>query len=77
MSFQIENEYGSYFTCDSNYMHFLYNKVRLILGNNIVVYTTDGDGDGYLKCGTIKEAYATVDFGVTCEFMISFTPAYV
>ncbi|XP_025094507.1 beta-galactosidase-like [Pomacea canaliculata] len=71
---QIENEYGSYFTCDSNYMHFLYNKVRLILGNNIVVYTTDGDGDGYLKCGTIKEAYATVDFGITFNPENAFKP---
>ena len=27
------------------------------------MYTTDGDGDGYVRCGSIRDAYATVDFG--------------
>ncbi|KAK7110756.1 hypothetical protein V1264_014580 [Littorina saxatilis] len=62
---QIENEYGSYFACDSDYLKFLYHKVRRVLGDSVIIYTTDGDGDGYLKCGTIQGAYATVDFGPT------------
>ena len=63
--FQIENEYGSYFACDYDYLRFLYHKVRTVLGSNVVIYTTDGDGDSYLKCGTVQGAYATVDFGIT------------
>ncbi|XP_046336782.1 beta-galactosidase-like [Haliotis rufescens] len=66
---QIENEYGSYFACDYDYVRFLYNKVRSVLGNTVVIYTTDGDGDSYIKCGAIAGAYATIDFGVT------YTPA--
>ena len=27
------------------------------------MYTTDGAGDGYLRCGSIEDAYITVDFG--------------
>ena len=33
------------------------------LGKEVVLYTTDGDGAGYLKCGKIPGVYATVDFG--------------
>ena len=65
--FQIENEYGSYFACDYDYLRFLYQKVRTVLGSNVVIYTTDGDGDSFLKCGTVQGAYATVDFGVTSK----------
>lgn len=67
--FQIENEYGSYFACDYDYLRFLYKKVRFVLGENVVVYTTDGNTDSYLRCGVINESYATVDFGVTCEYL--------
>ena len=63
---QVENEYGSYFTCDKNYLKHLEATFRHYLGQNIVLFTTDGDGDGYLKCGTlVPDLYATVDFGVT------------
>ncbi|XP_025094509.1 beta-galactosidase-like isoform X2 [Pomacea canaliculata] len=64
---QIENEYGSYFACDYDYLRFLYKKVRFVLGENVVVYTTDGNTDSYLRCGVINESYATVDFGVTYD----------
>ena len=63
--FQIENEYGSYFACDSGYMRFLYQKTRTILGDNAIIYTTDGSSNANLKCGTTPGAYATVDFGIT------------
>uniref|UniRef100_A0A671UKL3 Beta-galactosidase n=1 Tax=Sparus aurata TaxID=8175 RepID=A0A671UKL3_SPAAU len=67
---QVENEYGSYFACDINYLRHLYKLFRSHLGNDVVLFTTDGPGISYIKCGTIKEVYATVDFGpdVTAAF---------
>ncbi|KAL8573278.1 hypothetical protein ACOMHN_006689 [Nucella lapillus] len=62
---QIENEYGSYFACDHNYMQFLYKKARTILGDTVIIYTTDGDGIGYVECGRADGAYVTIDFGIT------------
>nr|QGJ83568.1 beta-galactosidase [Opalinidae sp.] len=60
---QVENEYGSYPACDANYLHWLYNETYKYTGPDVVIYTTDGGGTGYLKCGAIAEAYAAVDFG--------------
>lgn len=69
MHSQIENEYGSYPACDYTYLAFLRDKAKHELGDDVVLFTTDGDGDSYLKCGTIDGVYATVDFGVTCELL--------
>ncbi|XP_055060392.2 beta-galactosidase [Misgurnus anguillicaudatus] len=60
---QVENEYGSYFACDYNYMRHLAKLFRSYLGDEVVLFTTDGAGVGYLKCGSIQSVYATVDFG--------------
>nr|XP_020457795.1 beta-galactosidase [Monopterus albus] len=60
---QVENEYGSYFACDYNYLRHLSNLFRTQLGKEVVLFTTDGAGVGYLKCGSIQGLYATVDFG--------------
>ncbi|XP_070684297.1 beta-galactosidase [Pempheris klunzingeri] len=60
---QVENEYGSYFACDYNYMRHLSKLFRSHLGEEVVLFTTDGAGLGYLKCGSIQGLYATVDFG--------------
>ncbi|KAM4604034.1 beta-galactosidase [Polymixia lowei] len=60
---QVENEYGSYFACDYNYMRHLAKLFRSLLGEEVVLFTTDGAGLGYLKCGSIQGLYATVDFG--------------
>lgn len=60
---QVENEYGSYPDCDFNYTSHLRDLVRASLGDGPVLFTTDGDGVGFLKCGKIPEVYATVDFG--------------
>ena len=60
---QVENEYGSYFACDYNYLRHLSKLLRSHLGNDVVLFTTDGAGIGYLKCGSIQDVYATVDFG--------------
>lgn len=60
---QVENEYGSYFACDFNYLRHLTQLFRSYLGDKVVLFTTDGAGVGYLKCGSIQGLYATVDFG--------------
>lgn len=65
---QVENEYGSYYACDRTYMEHLYSTFRNLLGDNVVLFTTDGAGDSLLKCGTlIPQLYATVDFGITSD----------
>ena len=65
---QVENEYGSYFACDGNYLSHLHDTFRMHLGQNVVLFTTDGDGEGYLKCGANTTLfYATVDFGTTSD----------
>ncbi|KAK8891262.1 Beta-galactosidase-1-like protein [Tritrichomonas musculus] len=61
---QVENEYGSYTTCDSKYLEQLCDLTEQLLGKETQLFTTDGSGEGYLKCGSIvNRAYATVDFG--------------
>lgn len=59
----MENEYGSYSACDYNYMRHLTALFRSHLGEEVVLFTTDGAGLRYLKCGSIQGLYATVDFG--------------
>ncbi|XP_010627955.1 beta-galactosidase isoform X3 [Fukomys damarensis] len=61
---QVENEYGSYFTCDYDYLRFLQQRFRYHLGNNVLLFTTDGAKGEFLQCGTLQGLYATVDFGV-------------
>ncbi|XP_061627744.1 beta-galactosidase isoform X3 [Phyllopteryx taeniolatus] len=63
ISVQVENEYGSYFACDYNYMRHLSKLMRSYLGEDAVLFTTDGASLGFLKCGAIQGVYATVDFG--------------
>ncbi|KAL4616935.1 beta-galactosidase isoform X1 [Arapaima gigas] len=60
---QVENEYGSYFACDYNYLRHLTRLFRYHLGGEVVLFTTDGASVGYLKCGSLQGLYATVDFG--------------
>ncbi|BAF18086.1 beta-galactosidase 8 precursor [Oryza sativa Japonica Group] len=60
---QIENEFGS-FGDDKNYLHYLVEVARRYLGNDIMLYTTDGGAIGNLKNGTIlqDDVFAAVDF---------------
>ncbi|KAL7855632.1 hypothetical protein AOLI_G00192360 [Acnodon oligacanthus] len=60
---QVENEYGSYFACDFDYLRHLAKLFRSHLGEEVVLFSTDGAGVGYLKCGSLQGVYATVDFG--------------
>lgn len=71
---QLENEYGSYFTCDYDYLRFLQKRFRYHLGNDVILFTTDGAQHKMLQCGTLQGLYATVDFGpganITNAFLI-------
>ena len=64
---QIENEYGSYrgIDCGHDYMAHLRDLARFHLGYDIILFTTDGNGESMLECGAIDGVYATVDFGPT------------
>ncbi|KAL7385231.1 hypothetical protein ABVT39_017945 [Epinephelus coioides] len=60
---QVENEYGSYFACDYNYMRHLRTLFRFLLGEDTVLFTTDGNTDKEMTCGSLEGLYATIDFG--------------
>ncbi|XP_058911538.1 beta-galactosidase-1-like protein isoform X5 [Kogia breviceps] len=61
ISIQVENEYGSYRACDMSYMRHLAGLFRALLGDKILLFTTDGP-EG-LKCGSLEGLYTTIDFG--------------
>lgn len=61
---QVENEYGSYFSCDYDYLRFLQKRFRYYLGDSVLLFTTDGAHKKFLQCGALQGLYATVDFGV-------------
>ncbi|XP_073503433.1 beta-galactosidase-1-like protein [Phyllobates terribilis] len=63
ISVQVENEYGSFVACDFGYLRHLHAMFRLYLGDDVVLFTTDGNADYFLKCGTLQDLYTTVDFG--------------
>lgn len=63
ISVQVENEYGSYYTCDYNYMRTLRSLFRSFLGDDVVLFTTDGNTDREMQCGSLQGLYATIDFG--------------
>ncbi|GAU98931.1 hypothetical protein RvY_10003 [Ramazzottius varieornatus] len=69
---QVENEYGSYPACDKKYKEFLRNLMIELLGDDVVLLTTDGCGDGMLKCGTVDDVLATCDFGAGGDVKESF-----
>lgn len=66
---QIENEYGSYGNVavnplDRQYMEFLLSLARSLLGDSIILYTTDGGDTGYMSRGTLPgKVFTTGDFG--------------
>ena len=69
VAFQVENEYGNYYACDSVYLSELKSIFQNIYGDDVVLFTTDGYTDDYLKCGTIPSIFSTIDFGteITAE----------
>ncbi|XP_043274714.1 beta-galactosidase [Venturia canescens] len=62
---QIENEYGSFHSCDESYKASLYNIIKGYVETKAQLYTTDGSSVSMLRCGKVPGAYATVDFGTT------------
>lgn len=60
---QVENEYGSYFACDYDYLRYLRATFRSYLGDEVVLFTTNGLKDTELQCGSLQGLYTTVDFG--------------
>lgn len=69
---QVENEYGSYPACDHAYLLWLRDEFRAHVRGAAVLYTTDGAGASYLKCGKIPGVYATVDFGAGSDVVQAF-----
>uniref|UniRef100_A0A667YQS9 Galactosidase, beta 1-like n=1 Tax=Myripristis murdjan TaxID=586833 RepID=A0A667YQS9_9TELE len=72
ISVQVENEYGSYYACDYNYMRHLRTLFRFFLGEDTVLFTTDGNTDKEMSCGTLEGLYATVDFGTDVNITKAF-----
>ncbi|KAM4608570.1 beta-galactosidase-1-like protein [Polymixia lowei] len=72
ISVQVENEYGSYYACDYNYMRHLRTLFRFFLGEDTVLFTTDGNTDKELTCGTLEGLYATIDFGTDTNITKAF-----
>ncbi|PKU36442.1 beta-galactosidase [Limosa lapponica baueri] len=64
---QVENEYGSYFACDYDYLRSLLKLFRQHLGEEVVLFTTDGASQFHLRCGALQGLYATVDFAPVSE----------
>ncbi|XP_060880574.1 beta-galactosidase-like [Metopolophium dirhodum] len=60
---QVENEYGTYYACNHQYMIWLRDLYKSYIKSKALLYTTDMCGDSYFKCGTVADVYATVDFG--------------
>ena len=61
----VENEHGSYSACCATYLYMSHLKGKFwqYLGPNVILFTTDGVGLGFLKIGCTSELYyATVDF---------------
>uniref|UniRef100_A0A7N6B1J5 Beta-galactosidase n=1 Tax=Anabas testudineus TaxID=64144 RepID=A0A7N6B1J5_ANATE len=69
---QVENEYGSYYACDYNYMRHLRTLFRFFLGEDTVLFTTDGNTDREMMCGTLEGLYATIDFGTDTNITDAF-----
>ncbi|NXK44366.1 BGAL galactosidase, partial [Chauna torquata] len=63
ISVQVENEYGSYYACDYDYLRHLLGSFRALLGSEVLLFTTDSAQAEDLHCGTLQGLYATVDFG--------------
>ncbi|XP_059895539.1 beta-galactosidase-1-like protein [Gadus macrocephalus] len=72
ISVQVENEYGSYHACDYNYMRTLRTIFRYFLGADTLLFTTDGNTERALSCGSLQGLYATIDFGTDTNITTAF-----
>jgi beta-galactosidase len=62
---QVENEYSFYPACDHNYTNSLRDSFRSYLGNDIILFTTDGISN--FNCSLIDKVFATIDFGTKVD----------
>lgn len=69
---QIENEYGSYNACDTEYTDMLKEIIVEKVGGKALLYTTDGSSASMLRCGFVPGAYATIDFGSSVNVTSNF-----
>ena len=67
---EVENEFGSYGDVQTNpldlqYMEHLVAVARQYLGNDLILYTTDGGDVSYMSRGTLNGSavYTVGDFG--------------
>ncbi|KFP41437.1 Beta-galactosidase, partial [Chlamydotis macqueenii] len=51
ISVQVENEYGSYYACDYEYLRHLLGSFRALLGSEVLLFTTDSTRLEELRCG--------------------------
>ncbi|KAJ3591741.1 hypothetical protein NHX12_006873 [Muraenolepis orangiensis] len=72
ISVQVENEYGSYYACDYGYMRYLRKLFRFFLGDDVPLFTTDGNTDREMTCGSLQGLFATVDFGTDTNVTTAF-----
>jgi beta-galactosidase len=76
---QVENEFGSYGNVQSNpsdkmYMEHLVQLARANLGEDVIIYTTDGGNLGYMSRGSLNGSavYSVGDFGPGSDQKASF-----
>ena len=64
---QVENEYGSYALQtkhkDMEYLTSLRDLLINLVGDDVVLFSTDGAGADYLINGVVPGVYSTIDFG--------------
>ena len=64
---QVENEYGSYALQtkhkDMEYLTSLRDLLINLVGDDVVLFSTDGAGADYLINGAVPGVFATIDFG--------------
>eukprot|EP00092_Neocalanus_flemingeri_P024878 GFUD01026976.1.p1 GENE.GFUD01026976.1~~GFUD01026976.1.p1 ORF type:complete len:678 (+),score=151.84 GFUD01026976.1:30-2036(+) len=64
---QVENEYGSYGLqtghCDKEYLAEMRDLIIANVGENVLLFSTDGAGSDMVMCGKVANVYSTVDFG--------------
>ncbi|XP_058801911.1 uncharacterized protein LOC131670377 [Phymastichus coffea] len=69
---QVENEYGSFYSCDDVYKAKLYDIFHRHVKDKAVLFTTDGPNSRMMQCGGVPETYGTVDFGSGANVKLQF-----
>ena len=50
-------------------MRFLWKKAKDNFGDDVIVFTVDGNHEWNLRCGTLEGPYTTIDFGPCCKLV--------